>query len=123
MKDGLAKYHERAKGQGVDPFGYGFAPFGYAAGQVLAQAVQGSASFDHGKIADYLRGHTLHTVVGEITYGKDGEWTKPRMLLTQWQGVTGNELSQITDLKKWIVVWPPEYKTGDLIYPFAAARK
>jgi branched-chain amino acid transport system substrate-binding protein len=123
VKDVLEKYRERAKGQGVDPFGYNFAPYGYAAGQVLAQAVEGSASFDHAKIADYLRSHALHTVVGEIAFGKDGEWTKPRMVLTQWQGLAGNELSEITDLKKWVVVWPPEHKTGDLIYPFAAARK
>jgi branched-chain amino acid transport system substrate-binding protein len=84
------------KGRGVDPFGYNFAPYGYAAGQVLAQAVEGSASFVHAKIADYLRSHALHTVVGEIAFGKDGEWTKPRMA---------------------------EHKAGDLIYPFAAGRK
>jgi branched-chain amino acid transport system substrate-binding protein len=123
VKDVLEKYREQAKGQGVDPFGCNFAPYGYAAGQVLAQAVEGSASFDHAKIADYLRSHALHTVVGEIAFGKDGEWTKPRMVLTQWQGLAGNELSEITDLKKWVVVWPPEHKAGDLIYPFAAGRK
>jgi branched-chain amino acid transport system substrate-binding protein len=123
VKDVLEKYREQAKGQGVDPFGCNFAPYGYAAGQVLAQAVEGSASFDHTKIADYLRSHALHIVVGEIAFGKDGEWTKPRMVLTQWQGIAGNELSEITDLKKWVVVWPLEHKTGTLIYPFAAARK
>ena len=63
------------------------------------------------------------TVVGQIRFGKDGEWAKPRMVVTQWQNVTGNDLGQVTDLKKWVVVWPPEHKTGNLIYPFESARK
>jgi branched-chain amino acid transport system substrate-binding protein len=62
-------------------------------------------------------------VAGQIRFGKDGEWAKPRMVVTQWQNVTGNDLGQVTDLKKWVVVWPPEHKTGNIIYPFESARK
>ena len=110
----LNKYRERAKGQGVDPFGYNFAPYGYAAGQVLAAAVEGTKSFDHPKIADYIRTHPFDTVAGQIKFGKDGEWAKPRMIVTQWQNIAGNDLGQVTDLKNWVVVWPPEHKTGNL---------
>lgn len=123
VKDILAKYHERAKGKGIDPFGYNFAPYGYGAGQVLAAAVEGTKSIDHGKLADYMRSHEFDTVVGKIRFGKDGEWTKPRMLLTQWQGLKERELSEVTDPRKWVVVWPPEHKTGNLIFPFGDARK
>jgi branched-chain amino acid transport system substrate-binding protein len=120
----LKKYHDRAVAQGgVDPFGFNFAPFGYATGQVLATAVAATKSLDHDKIADYMRGHTFKTVVGDIAFGKDGEWVKPRSLLTQWQNLGSGELSELTDLKKWVVVWPPEHKTGEAIYPFSAARK
>jgi branched-chain amino acid transport system substrate-binding protein len=123
VKDLLAKYRERAKGKGIDPFGYNFAPYGYGAGQVLAAAVEGAKSLDHEKIAEYMRSHEFNTVVGKIRFGKDGEWTKPRMLLTQWQGLKERELSEITDPKHWVVVWPPEHKTGNMIYPFGDARK
>jgi len=123
VKDLLAKYRERAKGKGIDPFGYNFAPYGYGAGQVLAAAVEGSKSLDHGKIADYMRTHEFNTVVGKIRFGKDGEWTTPRMLVTQWQGLKERELSEVTDPKKWVVVWPPEHRTGKLIFPFIDARK
>jgi branched-chain amino acid transport system substrate-binding protein len=119
----LNKYRERAKGQGVDPFGYNFAPYGYAAGQVLAAAVEGAKSLDHPKIAEYIRTHTFDTVAGQIKFGKDGEWAKPRTIVTQWQNITGNDLGQVTDLKNWVVVWPPQHKTGNLIYPFESARK
>ena len=122
VRELLNKYRERAKGQGVDPFGYNFAPYGYAAGQVLAAAVEGTKSFDHSKIADYIRSQTFDTVAGQIKFGKDGEWAKPRMIVTQWQNIAGNDLGQVTDLKNWVVVWPPEHKTGNLIYPFELAR-
>jgi hypothetical protein len=46
---------------------YGFVPFGYAAGQVLATAVTQTKSLDHDKLADYIRSHSFQTVVGEIT--------------------------------------------------------
>jgi branched-chain amino acid transport system substrate-binding protein len=123
VADVLKRYQARAKGQGIDPFGYGFVPYGYAAGQVLQAAVEGTKSFDHGKIADYLRSHTIKTVVGDVAFGKDGEWQKPRMLVTQWQGITGHDGAELNDLKKWVVVWPPEYKSGDLVYPYSKAKK
>ncbi len=119
----LSKYQERAKGQGIDPFGYGFVPFGYAAAQVLGVAVEATKSLDHAKIADHLRSNAFKTVVGDVAFGKDGEWAKPRTVVTQWQNLTGNDLGQLTDLKNWVVVWPPEHKTGNLIYPYGAAKK
>lgn len=119
----LDKYRERAKGQGVDPFGYNFAPYGYATGQVLANAVTATKSLDHDKLADYMRSHTFSTVVGDIAFGTDGEWVKPRSLVSQWQNLTGNDLGQLVDGKKWVVVWPPEHKTGNFIYPYSAPKK
>jgi len=119
----LKKYRERAQGQGVDPFGFNFAPFGYATGQVLATAVNETKSLDHEKLADYMRSHTFKTVVGDIAFGKDGEWVKPRSFLTQWQNLSTGDLQELTDLKKWVVIWPPEHKTGEPVYPFSATRK
>ena len=119
----LDKYRERAKGQGIDPFGFNFAPYGYAAGQVLAAAVTATKSLDHSKLADYMHSHSFSTVVGEIAFGPDGEWVKPRSLVSQWQDLTGNDIGQLIDPKKWVVVWPPEHKTGEFIYPYSATKK
>jgi len=123
VQDVLKKYQARAKGQGIDPFGYNFVPYGYATGQVLADAVTATKSLDHNKLADYLRSHSFSTVVGDVAFGKDGEWVKPRALVSQWRGLTGNDLGQLTDPKKWVLVWPPEHKTGEFIYPYSAAKK
>ena len=123
VQDVLKKYQERAKGQGIDPFGYNFVPFGYATGQVLADAVVATNSLDHKKLADYMRSHSFSTVVGDVAFGTDGEWVKPRAIVSQWRGLTGNDLGQLTDPKNWVLVWPPEHKTGEFIYPYSAAKK
>lgn len=117
----LEKYRAKAAGQGIDPLGYQFAPFGYAAGQVLATAVQQTKSLDPDALATYIRAHSFQTVVGDVSYGDDGEWTQPRMLFTQFQNVTGNDLDQFKDTTKQVVLWPLKYKTGQIIYPYSAA--
>jgi branched-chain amino acid transport system substrate-binding protein len=121
-KELLAKYQASAKTQGIDPLGWAFPPLAYAAGQVLAQAVDGAKSLDHKALAEYMRSHTFHTVVGDITFGKDGEWAKSRVVFTQFQNVTGNSLDLFMDTTHEVVVWPKEYKSGNMIYPYSKAK-
>lgn len=82
----LAKYQEKAAGAGVDALGYYLPPFAYSDMQVLGQAIEGTKSLDQDKLADYLRSHTFHTIVGDIAFGANGEWTTPRVLAVQFQG-------------------------------------
>jgi len=96
-------------------------PFGYAAGQVLAQAVEGTKSLVHQKLAAYMHGHSFSTVVGDIAFGPDGEWAKARYVYSQWQHLTGNDLGQLQDPKHDVVVWPAALKTGNLIFPYTDA--
>jgi branched-chain amino acid transport system substrate-binding protein len=123
LRDMLQKYHAKAPGYGVDPLGYAYSPFGYAGGQVLAEAVQATGSLDQNKLAEYMHGHTFDTVVGKIAFGNDGEWREARVVWTQFQGVTDNDLEQFRDLKHEVIVWPPDYRTGPLVYPFSDAFK
>ena len=122
VKELLAEYQKRAVGQGVDPLGYGFAPFAYAAGQVVSTAVANTGSLDHDKIATYVHGHTFNTVVGDIAFGDDGEWAKPRMVFSQFRNVTANDIDQFRDTTHDAILWPSEYKTGELIYPYSKAK-
>jgi branched-chain amino acid transport system substrate-binding protein len=119
----LDRYQKAAAGQGVDPLGYSYVPFGYAGGQVLAQAVEATKGFDHDKLADYIRANEFTTVLGKLRFGKDGEWAESRLMFSQYQNVTGNDLDQFKDPKKQVVVWPDQFKSGNLIYPYADARK
>lgn len=119
----LAKYQAVAKTQGLDPMGWSYPPLGYAAGQVLAQAVEGAKTLDQVQLAAYMHGHTFHTVVGDMAFNKDGEWTKSRVVFTQFQNVTGNSMDQFKDTSHEVIVWPDQYKSGTMIYPYADAKK
>jgi branched-chain amino acid transport system substrate-binding protein len=121
--DLLSKYQAVAKIQGLDPMGWSYPPLGYAAGQVLAEAVEGAKTLDQVKLAAYMHGHTFHTVVGDIDFNKDGEWTKSRVVFTQFQNVTSNSMDQFKDTTHEVTVWPDQYKSGTLIYPYADAKK
>jgi len=123
VADVLKRYQAKAAGQGVDPLGHGYVPFGYAAGQVLAKAVQETKSTDPDKLAAYIRGNTFQTVVGDVAFGKDGEWAKSRQLFTQFRNVAPNDLEQFRAGSKQVILWPAEYKTGTMIYPYSEARK
>jgi branched-chain amino acid transport system substrate-binding protein len=119
----LKKYQAKAQAEGVDPLGYNTATAAYAYLQVIAEGVAGAQSLDQDKIADYLHSHELHTVMGDYRYGPDGEWSKPRFITVQYRNITGKTLDQFTDPNKVAIIDPPEYKTGDMIYPYAAAVK
>jgi branched-chain amino acid transport system substrate-binding protein len=123
LKDLLSKYRDKAKGQQIDPFGYGIAPFGYAAGQILAQAVTETKGFDHDKIAKYIHATTFKTVAGDIAFGKDGEWTQARTVFSQFQDVQPGNVEQFSDGSRQPILWPEQYKTGKMIYPFAELKR
>ena len=92
-------------------------------GQILAQAVEATGSLDQNALADYMHSHSFQTVAGEIAFAKDGEWAKPRTVFTQFQNVAPNDVEQFAAGSKQPILWPPEFKTGDMIYPYANAKK
>ena len=70
----LKKYQARAAAAGVDPLGYYLGTWGYAYIQILGDAVQGAKTLDDAKIADYIRNNTFKTILGDVKFGKKGEW-------------------------------------------------
>jgi len=122
VADLMKKYQARAGAEGVDPLGYYMAPWGYAQYQVLGQAIEATKSIDDQKLADYVRKTTFKTVGGDIGFGPNGEWVKPRVLQVQFQGIKGNDLGQFKDISTQVVVTPDEYKSGNLIYPYEKAK-
>jgi branched-chain amino acid transport system substrate-binding protein len=119
----LAKYRAIAQREHLDPIGWAFPPLAYAAGQVLGEAVEGAKTLDQVKLAAYMHTHSFSTVVGDISFGKDGEWTKSRVVFTQFQHVSANSLDQFKDTSHEVIVWPDQYKSANMIYPYAEAKK
>jgi branched-chain amino acid transport system substrate-binding protein len=121
--DFMKRYAAKASAAGIDPLGFAWGPFAYAAGQVLAQAVTETKSLDHDKLAAYLRQAKFDTVAGKFSFAKDGEWSISRQVWTQFQKVKPGNLDQFRDGSVQPVLWPAELKTGSIVYPYAEARK
>ncbi len=119
----LKKYQAKATAAGVDPLGYYMAPFTYAELQILGDAVQATKTLDDETLAKYIHKTTFKTVVGNVTFGPDGEWASSRVLQVQFRNITSNDIEQFRDPQKTIILTPAEYNTGDAIYPYSAAQK
>ena len=118
----LSKYQARAAAEGTDPLGYNMPPWGYADLQVLEAAIRATGSIDDAKLAAYLHANAVHTIVGDIVFGPEGEWTLSRMLQVQYRNIHGNGLGQFTDMNNQVILTPAQFKTGEIIYPTANAR-
>jgi branched-chain amino acid transport system substrate-binding protein len=121
VQDVLKRYQQRAASAGTDPLGF-WSPFAYAELQILAQAVEAVGGTDQGKLADYLHKTPFRTVIGDVKFGPTGEWEKSRILYIQYQNVRGNDLNQFREPGKAVILYPPELKSGELVYPLAKAR-
>jgi branched-chain amino acid transport system substrate-binding protein len=118
----LRKYQDRAAAEGVDPLGYYMPVWAYAYLQVLGDAIAGTQSLNDEKLAEYMRTATFKTVVGDVKFGVKGEWAQERMLLIQFQNIKGNSIDDFRDLSTEVILYPPQYKSGNLIYPYEKAR-
>lgn len=118
----LKKYQARAGAAGVDPLGYYIAPWGHAYIDILAQAVTATNSLDDAKIADYIRKTTFKTLVGDVSFAPNGEWSQSRVLQVQFQGIKGNDIGQFRDASVQVVVAPNNFATGKVVYPYEKAK-
>jgi branched-chain amino acid transport system substrate-binding protein len=116
-------YAKRAVEAKVDPLGYYLAPFGYASGQLVEQAIKAVGSLDQKAIAKYLRENTHKTIVGPIAFSADGEWKETATLMAQFRGVVDKNIEQFRSSGKQVILLPENLKSGELVSPFEAARK
>jgi branched-chain amino acid transport system substrate-binding protein len=117
----LKKYQERAAAAGTDPLGYYMPVWAYADLQVLGQAIAATKSLNDDTLAAYMRQATFQTVVGEVKFGPLGEWTQERTLAAQFQNIKGNSIDDFRDAKTEVIVYPPQFKSGEAIYPYEKA--
>jgi branched-chain amino acid transport system substrate-binding protein len=119
----IAEYQARAEGNDVDPLGYYVAPQAYAQMQVIEQAIRETGSLDDEKLATYTRESLFKTVVGDVRFGPGGGWVQPRVLHAQFQNIATSDVGEFRDTRTEIVVSPTEFASGELIYPYAKAKR
>jgi branched-chain amino acid transport system substrate-binding protein len=122
VMDFLARYRAKAPSEGVDPLGVFLPPWAYARMQVMQQAIEATASIDDAKLAAYFGSHKFGTVIGDVVFGKDGEWAAPRMIVTQFQNIKSNSLEQFKDPNTEVVLLPEDARSGTLIHPYRSSR-
>ncbi|MGN6462604.1 MAG: amino acid ABC transporter substrate-binding protein [Pseudolabrys sp.] len=120
--DLIKKYQARAAAEGVDPLGYYMPVWAYAYLQVLGDAVNATKSLDDGKLADYIRKTTFKTTVGDVKFGPNGEWANERVMAAQFQNIKSNSIEEFRKLDTLPIIYPPEYKSGNVIYPYEKAK-
>jgi branched-chain amino acid transport system substrate-binding protein len=116
-------YTKRAVEAKVDPLGYYLAPYGYASGQMIEQAIKAVGSLEQKALAKYLRENTHKTIVGPITFAADGEWKESGVVQAQFRGIADKNIEQFRSPGKQVILFPEKMKSGTLITPFEAARK
>jgi branched-chain amino acid transport system substrate-binding protein len=115
----LAKYQAQATVENIDALGYYMAPLAYSQLQVLEQAVSATGSLNDEVLSGYCRKSVFKTVIGNVRFGEGGEWTEPRVAQVQFQNITNNEVETFRDSRVQVVVSPPEYASGNFIYPYS----
>ena len=79
-KDVVAKF----KAKNYDPEAYTL--YSYASVQILAQAAEGAKSTDPKKMAEFMKsGKTFTTVIGDISFDKKGDITRPDYVMYVWK--------------------------------------
>ena len=76
---------------------------------------------DDDVLAAYMHKATFQTVVGEVKFNEQGEWAQERTLAAQFRNIKGNSIDEFRDLKTEVIIYPPQFKSGEVIYPYENA--
>ena len=123
IREFLARYATAARAANVDVLGFYLAPFNYAMGQVIEQAVRATGRIDDESLSRHMREATFDTVVGRFAFGPTGEWREPRMVQVQFQGVRGTDVEQFRQAGRQVIVEPEGLASGQLRTPFERSRR
>jgi branched-chain amino acid transport system substrate-binding protein len=124
VKAFLKEYQSRAAAEGVDPLGYYLGTWGYAYLELLGKAVEGAKSIKDDAVADFIRKNTIKTIMGDMKFGKGGEWAESRLLQVQYHDIKqGAGLDVWRGMSYQTVLTPDSLKTGTVIYPYEKAKK
>jgi branched-chain amino acid transport system substrate-binding protein len=114
----LSKYQAQAAKEGLDPLGYYVPPLAYSMLEMLLDAIEATKSMDQATVGEYLRTYGFDTVVGKGKFNpENGEWWQSRAFMIQFQNIKSHDISEFSQAGKMVVLYPTEYKSGDIMYP------
>ena len=121
VEEFLRQYQARATKAGADPLDYFLVPFGYAAMQILAAAITKTGAQTNRSLPPCCT-RPFDTIIGTVQFGPDGKWERTRILTTLYRGIKGKDLEQFKQAGRQVILYPPELKSGELVFPLQTAR-
>src|SRR5437870_1957655 len=97
-------FHERAKAAGLPDTAVDLhASISYSTWQTLEAAINGAKSVDDKALAQWLRGNSVDTIMGRLSWPTTADGPPNYMM--------GKDIYKIKQLQegKWLVVWPKEF--------------
>ena len=119
IKAFLDRYQPQATREGVDQLGYYLPPFAYAYLQVVGDAIKNAATLDQDKLTAYIHAHSFHTILGDISFGADGDWREAKIIFEQFHDVKGNDVEQFRDGRSETILEPFSMRSGKLVEPYS----
>ncbi len=119
----IARYQARAAMLGADASGYYVAPLAYAQMQVVEQAVSATQTLEDAALVAYTRTTSFATSIGNVKFANGGEWSAARVLQVQFRNIRTNDVAEFKDARTRVVVSPDAFASGELIYPYADAKR
>jgi len=119
----IGRYQARAATVGADASGYYVAPLAYAQMQVVEQGVSATQTLEDAALVAYTRDASFATSIGEVKFANVGEWSAARVLQVQFRNIRTNDVSEFKDARTRVVVSPDAFASGELIYPYADAKR
>ncbi|MEA2731586.1 MAG: branched-chain amino acid transport system substrate-binding protein [Acetobacteraceae bacterium] len=119
IKAFLDRYQAQAAKEGVDLLGYYLPPFAYSYLQVVGDAIKGAGTLDQDQLTTYMHAHPFHTILGDISFGEDGDWKEAKIVFEQFHDVKGNDVDQFRGGKAETILEPASMRSGKLIEPYS----
>jgi branched-chain amino acid transport system substrate-binding protein len=123
VEDVIRRYQARPASEGADALGYYVAPLAYAQMQAVEQAVSATRTLDDRALIEYTRTASFATATGDVKFAKGGEWIASRVLQVQFRNIRSNDIGEFKDARTRAVVSPDALASGELLYPYADAKK
>jgi branched-chain amino acid transport system substrate-binding protein len=82
-------------------------------------AGEGTGGLDQGQLAEHIHTHTFQTIVGDLAFGPDGDWTQDRILAVQFHDVKSGDVDQFRGAATETVLAPAAFRTGAVVEPYS----
>lgn len=112
------KYRELAPREQTDLLGNYIPPYAYGQMQVLEQTLKRVGRVDQAAMAADMHAQEFDTIVGKFRFSALGEWSEPRNLFVQFQGIADGDLEKYKRAGTKVILAPEALKSGELRAPY-----